>query len=624
MRKTFLAITCASLLSPTFYLQAQEASADETVVVTANRFKQVDGAVLAQTVTLTKEDIERLQADSLFDVFRTLPSVEVAQYGGRGQSASLFVRGGSSSQVLVLVDGVRVPRASMGGVDFSQFPVNSVERIDYIRGARASIYGSEAISGVINIITRADIDNDASRVSAGYGSDNHKKGTFVVSKPVGEGKHFKGVLGYEKTDGFNVKPQPGLNDGDEHGFESFNLKLGYQQTFSENVTGYVGVTAYNNEYDYDNSLYGNPDWGTVDKHEKKTGEVEYVGADLSLEYNKDVYSSELKLAYGQQDNYDHKSGQSKSTGDHVAIEQFNAIWLNSYSVTEELSVGGGLDYRTEKLAKGYIAPSDWGPAKDYDPEKNPRTNFGVSAIAQYAYDVWTLEASVRNDDNNQFGNNTTWQTAAGWTFYEGYELTLSHGTAFRAPSFVDLYYPGSEMPNLKPEESENTEISVSGGVSIVDWTVTGYYNQIENMLIWKDTGMQNVGEAEIKGVELEVKLDTDIVSHEFYLDYKDPVDKSGAEDTQLAYRSKRGAKWNAYATFDQWTLGSQYLYQGERFNGNIRLPSYSLWNFTASYAVNQNWDVNAKLSNAFDKDYEMYTGYATPGRQYFVSADYRF
>ncbi|MCV5870288.1 hypothetical protein OFN61_34070, partial [Escherichia coli] len=86
---------------------------------------------------------------------------------------------------------------------------------------------------------------------------------------------------------------------------------------------------YSNEYGYDNSSYGNPGWGTVDKHEKKTGEVEYVGADLSLEYSKDVYTSELKLAYGQQDNYDLKSGQSKSTGDHVAIEQFNAIWLNS-------------------------------------------------------------------------------------------------------------------------------------------------------------------------------------------------------------------------------------------------------------------------------------------------------
>ncbi|EDP57637.1 TonB-dependent receptor [Vibrio sp. AND4] len=617
MRKTSLAITCASLFSPTFYLQAQEASADETVVVTANRFEQIDGAVLAQTVTVTKEDIDRLQANSLFDVFRTLPSVEVAQSGGRGQSASLFVRGGSSSQVLVLVDGVRVPRASMGGVDFSQFPINAVERIDYIRGARASIYGSEAISGVINIITRANIDNDASRVSAGYGSDNHKKGIFVVSKPVGEDKHFKGVLGYEKTDGFNVKPVPGVNDGDEHGFETLNLKLGYQQNFSDNLSGYVGMSAYSNEFEYDNSSI----WSG---YEKKTGEVEYVGADLSLEYSKDLYSSELKLAYGQQDNFDYKADQSKSIGDHIAIEQFNAIWLNSYSVSKVLSIGGGLDYRTEKLANGHIAANDWGPAKDYDPEKNPRTNFGVSAIAQYANDVWTLEASVRNDDNNQFGNDATWQTAAGWKFYRGYELTLSHGTAFRAPSFVDLYFPGYEMPNLKPEESENTELSLSGGISIVDWTLTGYHNQIENMLIWKGAGMQNVGEAEIKGVELEVKFDTDIVSHEFYLDYKDPVDKSGPEDTQLAYRSKRGAKWNAYATFDQWTLGSQYLYQGERFSGSTRLPSYSLWNFTASYAISSNWDISTKLSNAFDKDYEMYLEYAPPGRQYFLSADYRF
>ncbi|WP_100754050.1 TonB-dependent receptor domain-containing protein [Vibrio salilacus] len=617
MRKTFLAITCASLLSPIFYLQAQEVAADETVLVTANRFKQIDGAVLAQTVTITKEDIKRLQVNSLFDVFRTLPSVEVAQYGGRGQSASIYVRGGSSSQVLVLVDGIRMSRTMMGGIDFNQFPMNSIERIDYIRGARASIYGSEAISGVINIITRATIDDDSSRVSIGYGSNNHKKGTFLVSKAVGEGKHFKGVVGYEKTNGFNVKPQAGLNDGDEHGFETLNFKLGYQQNFSDYLSGYVGLSAYNNEYDYDNSSI----WSG---HEKKTGEVEYVGTDLSLEYNKDVYSSELKLAYGQQDNYDHKSGQSKSTGDHVAIEQFNAIWLNSYSVNEQLSIGGGLDYRTEKLAKGYIAANSWGPAQDYHPKKNPRTNFGVSAITQYVYDAWTLELSVRNDENNQFGNNTTWQTAAGWKVYEGYELTLSHGTAFRAPSFVDLYYPGYEMPNLKPEESENTELSLSGLVSIVDWTVTGYYNQIENMLIWKGAGMQNVGKAQIKGIELEVKFETDIVSHEFYLDYKDPVDKSGTEKTQLAYRSKRGAKWNAYATFNQWTLGSQYLYQGERFNGSTKLSSYSLWNLTASYAVNPNWDINAKLSNAFDKDYEMYSDYATPGRQYFISTDYRF
>ncbi len=625
MRKTFLAITCASLLSPTCYLQAQDISVDETIVVTANRFKQIDGAVLAQTVSLTKQDIQRLQADSLFDVFRTLPSIEVAQTGGRGQTASIFVRGGGSSQVLVLIDGVRVPRASMGGADFSQFPVNSIERIDYIRGARASIYGSEAVSGVINIITRAEFGSEVSKLSAGYGSDNHSKGALVVSKPIGEDKHIKGVLGYEKTDGFNARPQPGLNDGDDHGFESFNLKLGYQQKFSDSVTGYVGVTAYNNQFDYDNSSYGNEAWGTVDNHEKKTGEVEYRGTDVSLEYSKRGYSSELLLAYAQQDNYDHNAEQSKSVGDHIAIEQFNAIWLNSYRVNDELSIGGGLDYRSEKLAKGYLAPSSWAAAQNYNPEENPRTNLGISAIAQYTIDEWTLEASVRNDENNQFSNNTTWQTAVGWRVLSGYELKLSHGTAFRAPSFIDLYYPGYEMPNLKPEQSKNTEVSLSSALPMLDWTLTGYYNQIDNMLIWEGMGMQNVGEAEIKGVELEVRLDTDIVSHEFYLDYKDPVDKSGSEDKPLANRSKRGAKWNANVTFEPWTLGSQYLYQGERFDSTgPRLPSYSLWSFTASYAVNQSLDINAKLTNAFDKNYEMYAGYSTAGRQYFASIDFRF
>ena len=136
--------------------------------------------------------------------------------------------------------------------------------------------------------------------------------------------------------------------------------------------------------------------------------------------------------------------------------------------------------------------------------------------------------------------------------------------------------------------------------------------------------MTNIGEAEIKGVELGLGFDTSIVTHQFYLDWKDPVDKSNGKEQQLAYRSKQGAKWNAFAEFGDWILGSQYLYQGERFNGTTRLASYSLWNFTAEYAVSADLKVKGKLSNAFDKDYEMYSGYATPGREYFVSASYQF
>ncbi|WP_286295027.1 TonB-dependent receptor domain-containing protein [Vibrio apostichopi] len=610
MNKSLLAVAVASLLSPISNLHAQEASTDETMVVTANRFEQVDGAVLAQTVVVTKEDISKLQANSLIEVFRTLPSVEVAQYGGRGQTASFYVRGGSSSQVLVLMDGTRLPRAMMGGVDFNSLPVNSIERIEFIRGARASIYGSEAISGVINIITRADVNENAVKVYGGYGTNNHYVTSLAALHKIDESQHIKAVVGYEKDDGFNVKPVAGVNDGDEHGFESYNVNIGYQNQLTKTVNAFVNVVAYDNEGEYDNT------YGT--NHEEKVGRTEFRSINTNLAYNEDNLTSTLDLTYAEQDNYDYVVGKNKKSGGITSINQINAAWLNSYRVNEQLALGGGLDYRREELDEGYTGFSY------YKPEENPRENYGVSIISQYIIDSWTLEASARNDENSQYGNNTTWQAAAGWAFLDNYEIKASHGTAFRSPTFLDLYYPGYEAPNLKAEDSQNTELTLEGSHSYLDWSITGFINKIDNMLMWQGSGMTNIGEAEIKGVELGLGFDTSIVTHQFYLDWKDPVDKSNGKEQQLAYRSKQGAKWNAFAEFGDWILGSQYLYQGERFNGTTRLASYSLWNFTAEYAVSADLKVKGKLSNAFDKDYEMYSGYATPGREYFVSASYQF
>lgn len=615
MNKSILAIAVASLLPATSSL-AQEAAADETMVVTANRFEQVDGAVLAQTVVVTKEEIFKLQANSLVDVFRTLPSVEVAQYGGRGQNASFFVRGGSSSQVLVLMDGTRMPRAMMGGVDFNSLPVNSIERIEFIRGARASIYGSEAISGVINIITKAEVNENAVKLYGGFGTNNHYVTSLAALHKIDENQHIKAVVGYEKNDGFNVKPVAGVNDGDEHGFESYNVNVGYQNKLTDTVRAFVNVVAYDNEGEYDNS-YAASQWGPA-THEKKMGRVEFRSVNTNLAYDKDNLSSSLDLTYAEQDNYDYVVGESKKSGAIVSINQVNAAWLNSYRVNEQFAVGGGLDYRREKLDEGYTGFGY------YQPEENPRENYGISIIGQYTLDSWTLEASARNDDNSQYGNNTTWQAAVGKVFLEYYEIKASHGTAFRAPTFLDLYYPGYEAPNLKAEDSENTELTLEGSHSYLDWSVTGYINKINNMLMWQGSGMTNIGEAEIKGIELGLGFDTSIVTHQFYLDWKDPVDKSNGKEQQLAYRSKQGAKWNAFAEFGDWIFGSQYLYQGERFNGDTRLASYSLWNFTAEYAVSPDLKLKGKLSNAFDKEYEMYSGYATPGREYFVSASYQF
>ncbi|MDF5262253.1 TonB-dependent receptor plug domain-containing protein, partial [Vibrio parahaemolyticus] len=179
---------------------AQETSTDETIVVTANRFEQAESRTLADVEVVTRQDIDRIQAKTLPDVLRRLTGIQVSQNGGRGQLASLFVRGTSSDQVLVLVDGVRFARAAKGAVDFNQIPLTYVQRIEYVRGARASLYGSEAIGGVINIITIARADEEGTKLSAGLGSLDYQELSVASGIKVTESGQLNIALGSESDD----------------------------------------------------------------------------------------------------------------------------------------------------------------------------------------------------------------------------------------------------------------------------------------------------------------------------------------------------------------------------------------------------------------------------------------
>lgn len=634
MKPSFLAVTLASLLTSSYstlvlaqHDSSSQESSPETIVVTANRFEQIQADNLSPTVVLTKADLEQMQAKSLIDVFRTLPSVELAQNGGRGQLTSVYVRGGSTAQVLILVDGVRMARSMMGEADIAQVPIASIERIEYIRGARASIYGSEAISGVINIITRAGSGQNYTQVHLGMGSKQRQLAELSTKQNISDQGQLQASLGYEKTQGYNVHPVAGLNEGDKHGFKSFNAQLGYQHQWSDAVQTYVSASAYNNELDYDNSSYGNPSWGTVDVHQKKTTEIEARALNAQWRLKEAQFSSELSAAWSRQDNYDFNSGENKHSGGHIGVEQTNAAWLNSYQFTSAFSLGAGVDFRRERLKDGNTGYGFY--SADYD----QRDNLGLLSLAQYHQDQWTWEASVRSDDNEQYGRFNTWQIGLGWQLTEQYKLTASTGTAFRAPSFVDLYYPGSEAPNLRPEEAKNSEVSLTAQQEWFDWGITLYRNKIDNMLLWDDTAgisgwgaMQNIGQAEIKGIELALGLASGAVHHQFYLDYKDPVDKSGAKDEQLANRSKRSAKWNASVEVQEWTLGTYYQYQGKRVSGyeRVQLGGYSLWALTAEYAVSSQLRLQARIDNLFDKEYETNLGYPAAGREYALDLRYQF
>ncbi|OOE78551.1 hypothetical protein BZG25_11785 [Salinivibrio sp. ML198] len=602
MNKQIVASLVATSLFPAAAWAEQNT---ETVVVTASRFAQSDASVLQSATILTRQDIARLQARSLVDVLRTVPSIEIAQSGGRGQIASIFMRGTESDHSLVLIDGMRMASSIKGSVDFNQIPVNSIERIEIIRGARATLYGSSAIGGVINIITKTN--KERANVSATVGSLDHHAVSGAWATTLGDNGHFSGIAGYESNDGYNVHPTAS-NRGDQHGFTGRNAQLGYSHRWNTFWSADVTGRWYQNEYDYDN-------FGSL-----KHGWLESQALASTLNYRSDAWRATLSAEISQQENFDYRPGSDRKNNKTSDVEQVSTSLGLQYQATEDWLLGGGVDYRQDTFNEGSLITNP------DDIAINPRDNLGTYLLTQFSpVEALSIEASARSDDNEQYGQHATWQTSAGLAIAEGYQLVASYGTAFKAPSLTELYGWGGNA-TLKPEESSNTELSLRGATADVDWSLTGYINNIDNMIDWDAEAKKNrnIGEVTIKGVELIANFDVASLHNQLSLAYKDPKKDNTGE--QLARRAKRVAKWDASYQWERLQLGTQWQYQGDRldYSGGEMLGSYSLWAVTASYQATDNLTVKGKVDNVFDKEYETAGGYPAAERAYFMTLDYQY
>ena len=613
MNRSILAIAVASLLPHASLSYAQEASSDETMVVTANRFEQSVDSVLAPVSVVTREDIEQLQAKSLPEVLRTLTGIEVAQNGGRGQLASIFVRGSNSTHVLVLIDGVRMAKAATGGVDFNQVPLTQVERIEYVRGARAAMYGSEAIAGVINIITLGDKNSEpVTKLSGGIGSRNYQELSAAATLDVSDNGKLKLAAGYEKDDGYNVKPVAGVNDGDEHGFKGQNALIGYSHEFSSHWTAAASLRYYKNIYQYDGSYYSSFSKSWV--YSEQETEVENTALNTSVTYTREQFSSTLQFAQesGRTKRYDAKVG-STDKDSITDLGQSNISWVNRVELSEKVTLSGGLDWRNES----------WDDVSSTKQDKKERSNAGVYALVQGSYDRLTLEGSLRRDDNQAYGGNSTYNLGAGWRFTESLQLVSSVGSAFKAPNLYQNYHYQYGNKNLSPESSKNIDVSLRGQQTMFDWAITGYQMEIDDLIAWASNGYFNVdGVSKIKGIELETSFDTGFVKHTLSADFKDAKDATG---NKLVRRADETFKWNAMASVGDFDLAATYLYVGDRpENTTTTLDAYDLLDLAATYWVNSEFSLKARLANAFNEEYETAKGYPAPERAWYLSASYQF
>ncbi len=608
MNKSLLAVAVASLCSYTSFSYAQEATADETVVVTANRFETKVNETIAPVEVITREEIDAIQAQSLTDVLRRLPSIQVVNQGGPGQSSELYIRGRASKNALVMINSVRIGSATSGYADLTAIPLNGVERIEVLRGPRAAVYGSDAVSGVINIITTINTSGYSS-VKAGVGSDSAYEAGASLSAVSVSGSWLNLFATHKAADGYNVQPSSTNSfDADDDGYKSQYLLVDAGTALSSELTLKANGYYQKHDSEYDNS------WGGVDNTNSDLYSLATVG-----EYKKAKWNSHVTLATNQDD------AESFGQGDasRYTTNRYIASWDNQYSVSETLSFVGGVEWYQDKVKV---------EGKDYTQTKRDNTALYVGSYLNKG--DFTAESNFRWDDNSAYGTFWTYQFGLGYQLTESLKAVGLYGTSFKAPSFNQLYYPlectptcYQGNPDLVPEETGSSEIALEGNFELLSWRLAGHYSEVDKLISSNSTYTSNVNvkKAEIKGVEISGQFETGPLAHNVSYDYLDTEDKSTGNE--LARRAKHSAKWNVTYVLDAWRFDISYLYQGKRYDNasnTTELDSYSLVDFATSYYFDNGVTVSGKVANLFDEDYETASGYKTQDRNYYATIAYQF
>ncbi|KJY82554.1 hypothetical protein TW81_12755 [Vibrio galatheae] len=625
MNRSILAIAVASLLPHTSYLHAQETSADETMVVTASRFESKVSDSTAPISIVTKEEIAAIQAVSLADVLQRLPGVQIVTGGGYGKSTEIYVRGTSSRHQLFLINGIRIGSATLGSADISQIPLNGIERIEVIRGPRASVYGSDAIGGVINIITTSNVDQNSAQVGAGVGSHGFYQANVSGQIQFGEKGWGRVAVSTQANDGFSALPLPYEQDDD--GFESNDVSLELGTQWGDYVTARVFGTLHDGNAEYDAGGFSAPTYTVWENSPNRRSESDNYNVAAKLDYQRDRLASELSIAKNRDNstNLDDDGYNSVFKTERVVIN-----WFNHYQINEQFKLGAGYEHQDEEVYTN-------GDAYTLD----ERSNDALYALLQYSADAWGLEGSARTDDSDAHGRENTWQVGAYYTFIPQLTWSVSTGTAFKAPTFNDLYYPEDSWgnvgnPDVKPEKSQHIESSLYGVIADVYWRATGYKTSIDDLISWEfDSATfksmpENVNKAEIKGFELELDFFTGDVNHTLSYDFTDAKDTETGK--YLVRRAKHNAKWNIAYLVEQWRFDLSTLYRGDSYNdsdNSKRLDEYILLDAAIGYSVTDNLLVKGKVTNLTDESYINrldYNGYAynTAGREFYLNASYQF
>lgn len=575
------------------------------VIVTATRTAQTQDATLAPVTVITRAEIELLQPSSLPDLLNDTPGMAIANSGGPGKATSMFLRGTNANQILVLVDGIRIGSATAGLTPIQDIPVDQIQRIEIVRGPFSSLYGSEAIGGVIQIFLRHTPGTFVPNASVGIGSYDHWKAGAGFSAG-GEKGWLSVQASHDQTKGINscrigsaalfvacFADQP---DRDGVHTSALTLNGAYQFNHAWSVDGMAIRTQGFNKYD-----------GTFSDSDDYSTQV--VGGQLHFRPSDKV---NLTLRAGQSTDFD----KDFLAGTYVDFFDTRRT-LGSFQA--DVAAAGGL------LSAGF----DWqrdhiDSSTVYDVDS--RTNRGLFAQWQRTFGAQSLQANVRRDDNSQFGGKTTGSLLWGWNFARDLRVTASWGTAFRAPTFNDLYYPGFSNPDLNPESSRNAEIGLRGTPGWGHWSISVYRNEVTDLIALNSAFVpENIDRARITGLEGELggKLaGWNLRATATLLNAVDDATGGVYDGNRLPRRPRQSVRLDADHDFGRFSVGASWQGNAATYDdiaNTHRLGAYALTNLRAGWQVARDWKLQLAVNNVFDKDYETAYYYNQPGRNFMLT-----
>ena len=600
MKKIMLIVTfilCMLITESTF---AENVKIEE-IIVTGTSTGMPRSVIPASVTVITEKDIKESGISNVSDLLRKVPGLDVVQPGGTGKTSSVFIRGANSSHTLVLIDGIRVNSPTSGRFDFADLSIDNIERIEIIRSPTSTLYGSEAMGGVIQIFTK--------RGSLTAGSVSFETGSFGTTKEsisTGIRKEYYDInliASRYDTEGFSTIASGSEKDSYEN--TNVSSRIGIHRAGRT-----MGITAQLTEARTEIDGFDYTTFAASDDLNNRTNRRwSLLGLNMvslhpnNWDNNLSISNSNERIEGLDEDTPDNRSnlGTNITTADwHINIKNNEGNQLT-------------LGYEWQNKS-GEVASSGG----------TYRKSFNNNAL--YIQDSRRLNpsalflAGLRWDESGLYESAFTYRVGVSINQTNELKWHAQYGTGFQGPTLNDLFWPGFGNPDLKPEKNAGWEIGLEETILRSALLSLAYYeNNFTDLIQWDGT-LKNIGEATSKGVEANVDWDLSPALHiNGSYTYNETEDKMTGADLLRRPLNKYGATLTIKPS-GRSILDIKYLHTGRRFDFDSdwdgkpeTLKAYSKMDIFASYKLRKDTELYARIENLFDKGYEEAKGYGTAG-----------